>query len=279
LLYSVLAGPLSFHLAARRQRPLRALWQLPIWSLLTLFVIVGLGMVAKGIAGEARHVTLVEAGSGMKRAAATRFRAFFSPRSSELTVSAAEYGNVLDVAGPTQDTGRVLVVDRDGARLEHFRAKPWQTVLVREDGFIRLGDGVSLTAAENDVMVKNRAGNDLVGVLLRRPDGEAFFFERIGEGEAVAASSGESVSGFRFPTTGGLRLGPIQQRLNDLEPRLGDAWQALQTYSRYETRWWPEGVPTLIAQLAGGEGNVMDSGLALREDRVLVRVVGFGGRP
>ncbi len=279
LLYSVLAGPLSFHLAARRQRPLRALWQLPIWSLVTLLVIVGLGMLAKGITGEARHVTLVEAGAGMARGAAARFRAFYSPASSELTVSAAEYGNVLDLAGPAQGEGRTLVVDRDGARLEGFRAKPWQTVLVREDGFATLGNGISLVANDQQVLIKNQSGRDLVGVVVRSPRGGAHFFDRIADGQRVVASSGEALAGVRLPTTGGLGLDPLLERLNDTEPRLGEAWQALQSYSHYDTRWWPEGVPALIAQLAGGEGQHRDSGLKLREDRVLIRVVGFGGRP
>jgi len=278
LLYSVLAGPLGFHLAARRQRPLRALWQLPIWSLLTLLIVVGLGVLAKGMAGEARHVTLIEAGAGMSRGAVTRFRAFYSPASSELAVGADEYGNVLDLAGPAQDEGRTLVVDRDGARLEGFRAKPWQTVLVREDGFTELGAGINLVAVGQDVLVENRTGRDLVGVLVRAPSGSAHFFDRVAEGQQVAASSGDSLPGTRLPTTGGLGLGALLERLNDTEPRLGDAWLALQNYSQYDTRWWPEGVPTLIAQLAGGEGENQDSGLRLREDRVLVRVVGFGGR-
>jgi hypothetical protein len=38
-------------------------------------------------------------------------------------------------------------------------------------------------------------------------------------------------------------------------------------------------VPVLIGQLDGGEGRVSDSGLRLDSDRLLVRVVGYGGRP
>ncbi len=277
LLYSVLAGPLSFHLAARRQQPLRALWQLPIWSLLTFAIIVGLGVLAKGLSGEARHVALVEVGAGMNRGTVTRFRAFYSPASSKLAISAAEYGNVLDLAGPDQASERVLVVDRDGARLEGFRAKPWQTVLVREDGFTRVGEGVSLVAAGRDLMIKNRTGRDLVGVLVRTPENATRFFARVPDGASVAASSGEAISG--LGSTRGFGVGMVFKQLNETEPKLGEVWQALQTYCDHNTIWWPEGVPTLIAQLAGGEGAQQDSQLKLTEDRVLVRVVGFGGRP
>ena len=41
----------------------------------------------------------------------------------------------------------------------------------------------------------------------------------------------------------------------------------------------PAGVPVLFGQLDGGEGRVSDSGLRIDSDRVLVRVVGYGGRP
>jgi hypothetical protein len=38
-------------------------------------------------------------------------------------------------------------------------------------------------------------------------------------------------------------------------------------------------VPVLIAELEGGEGRTHDSGLTVDVDRVLVRVVGWGGVP
>jgi hypothetical protein len=41
--------------------------------------------------------------------------------------------------------------------------------------------------------------------------------------------------------------------------------------------WWPEDVPVLIAELDGGESKLRDSGLRVEQDRVLLRVVGYGG--
>jgi hypothetical protein len=46
-----------------------------------------------------------------------------------------------------------------------------------------------------------------------------------------------------------------------------------------DSSWFPDGVPTLLSQLDGGEGTTSDSRLNLDSDRVLVRVVGFGGHP
>ena len=71
LIYAVLAGPLNFYLAAKKGRPLRALWILPIWSAVAFTSIVVLGIVGKGVFGRVRRLTLVEAGAGMPRAAAT----------------------------------------------------------------------------------------------------------------------------------------------------------------------------------------------------------------
>ena len=41
----------------------------------------------------------------------------------------------------------------------------------------------------------------------------------------------------------------------------------------------PDDVPVLIAQLDGGEGRLKDTGYEIDRDRVIVRVVGFGGVP
>ena len=41
--------------------------------------------------------------------------------------------------------------------------------------------------------------------------------------------------------------------------------------------WFPTDVPVLLAQLEGGEGDQRDTGLTVDSDRVLVRVVGYGG--
>jgi hypothetical protein len=62
-------------------------------------------------------------------------------------------------------------------------------------------------------------------------------------------------------------------------PGLGEAWSAVSEAAGEIVDWFPSGVPTLIAQMDGGEGRTSDAGLRLETDRLLVRVVGFGGRP
>ncbi|MFS8071350.1 MAG: hypothetical protein ACMG6S_33690, partial [Byssovorax sp.] len=62
-------------------------------------------------------------------------------------------------------------------------------------------------------------------------------------------------------------------------PGLGEAWTAIEEAAGYAVDWFPDGVPVLLGQLDGGEGRTFDSGLRIESDRLLVRVVGFGGEP
>ncbi len=85
----------------------------------------------------------------MARASITRFRGLYGSRADDVMVRAAR-GSVLGRARRSRRSdARILVVDRDGLRLERLREKPWEVQVVREDGFTNLGAGVSLIAAED----------------------------------------------------------------------------------------------------------------------------------
>lgn len=285
--YSMLAGPLNFYLASKKGKPLRALWHLPIWSGATMGAIVVLGALAKGVTGRARHLTVIEAGAGMTHGSVTRFRGFYAAAAEQLLVRASDRQNVLDVAGDdAAETSRELVVDRDGARLEKLQAKPWQTVVVREDGFTSLGGGVSLVDRGTDIEITNRTARDLLGVLVWNPKTEASYFPRIKDGERVLASAGrklpKKIGRRRFVGTLNLRDLDAQDFAPTIEADVkgaGEAWKAIDELIDNNVNWWPDDAPTLIGQLEGGEGKTVDSGLAVDFDRVLVRVVGFGGVP
>jgi hypothetical protein len=235
------------------------------------------------VSGRARRLTLVEAGAGMGRAAAIRFRGLYASSARERTVQSSARGNVLDVAGDAEGTGRRLLVDRDGARLTGLRGRPWEVVVVEEDGFIGLGGGVSLLrAADGSVIVKNRLGRDLVGVVLM-PGGtrSARFFIRIKDGEAVTEDVGQTVALTRGSSLGrsGLGLDAAKDRLESCSKGLPEAWEAIETATTRNVDFWPEDVPVLVGQLDGGEGKHTDSGFPLEVDRTLLRVVGEGGIP
>ena len=297
IVYAVLAGPVNFARAARAGHPLRALRRLPVFSAVAFALVVAIGVAAKGVSGKARHLTLVEAGAGMGKGSARRFRGFYASRAQELTVRTSDASSVLSTAvSDTADRQDHLVVDRDGARLVDVPALPWQTVVVREDGFASIGDGIALVKdGEPDVAVINRSGRDLRGVILRAPAGEAFYFPRVKDGERVTTAAGRRLgadaegrtweSHVRAPHRAGAvdihHLGEhaLLPLLESDAPGLADAWGAVSDVAGDNVDWFPEGVPVLIGQLDGGEGRLSDAGLRLDSDRLLVRVVGWGGRP
>jgi len=282
LMYAALAGPLNFYLAQRAGRPLRALLYLPLWSGLALAGIVLLGILGKGLTGRARHLTLIEAGAGMARASITRFRGLYGARADDVTVRAAR-GSVLDVLGEADEVTRDLLVDRDGLRLERLREKPWQVQLVREDGFTNLGAGVSLLLAPNgELVIKNRCARDLLGVIVKAPGQGLAYFPKLSDGQTVGLRQGRLLGPLPSSSSFGTRALSAATFHDQVEERAkgaGAAWAALESLTGTDADWWPDDVPVLIAELEGGEGRSQDSGLRLDLDRVLVRVIGYGGVP
>lgn len=296
--YAAIAGPVNFSLAAKRGRPLRALRWLVVLSAAAFAMVVGIGVVAKGVRGRSRHLTLVEAGAGMTKGTARRFRGFFMPRGRELTIPATDAGSVVQSAavGEPGDHRDELVVDRDGARLVGVPALPWQTVVVREDGFASLGDGITMVPdGENGLAITNRSGRALRGVILVDPNGPNRYFARIEDGEKVLAKTGQDLASIpegraweiqmqRASHAGALSIRRLRGEM--LRPivdgdvaGLGEAWAAIDDAAGDAVDWFPSDVPVLLAQLEGGEGRAKDSGLAIERDRTLVRIVGWGGRP
>lgn len=282
LLYAVLAGPFGFYRAARKGRPLRALFQLPLWSAATLGIVVLLGVFGKGITGKARRLAMVEAGAGSTWGAALFFRGFYAASSQDLLVRAGGREHVLDLIGSGSDVPRTLGVDRDGPRLTGLRTRPWQTLLVREEGFFDLSGGISVLADGKDFVIHNRAGRDLIGVVVKPPAQVARYIQRIRDGGSAAVSGGQPlalVPATAHGTPGALSAHSFAETLDTDFPGLGRAWRALEPAVSGGGEWWPSDVPVLVAALDGGQGKLQDSGLQVDYDRVLVRVVGLGGLP
>lgn len=282
--YAVLAGPVGFYLAARRGRPLRALFQLPLWSAATLGIVVLLGVIGKGISGRARRLAVVETGAGMTTGAAVFFRGFYTASSGELVVRAARREHVLDVAGIANDIPRTLTVDREGPRLMGLRTRPWETLLVREDGLFDLSGGITLLPSGNDLLIRNRAARDLIGVVVKPAGGDPRYFARIRDGETVLASKGRVLPAFGMPAgpmSSAVPLGSdaFSHSIDVDHPGLGKVWRAVDPALGPSAEWWPPDVPILIGALDGGQGKLTDSGLNVDYDRLLVRVVGTGGVP
>jgi hypothetical protein len=313
-IYAVLAGPLNFSMASKKGTPLRALRWLPFIAAGAFAIVVAIGVSARGITGRARHLTLVDAGAGMTKGAARRFRGFFTSKADELTVRTTDAGSLVSTAvlPDTADRRENLIIDRDGARLSEVSALPWQTVVVREDGSASLGEGISIVReGASDVAVINRSGRRMRGAVLWVPGAgssaaggpapggsigtaDVRYFNRIDDGMRVLARDGMDLTATTDGRSwyaqvqvtnraGSIYIHPLQATylrtsLEGDAPGLGEAWNALEEASDVSD-WFPGDVPVLLAQLDGGEGRASDAGLRLESDRLLVRIVGFGGKP
>ena len=283
LLYAIIAGPVNFSRAAKKGRPLRALAMLPLLSAGTFVAIVVFGIFAKGLQGRARHLTLIQAGAGAERASAHRFRGFFVANGEELSVRTTDAASVIRRSDAVRDVAeQTLFVDRDGSRLIEMQSLPWETLVVRENGFATLGSGISIVPREGgDATIVNRTGRDLRGVIVHVPGRPMTYFSRLGDGDSVLASSGRTarIRGGGVYGHRGFDASAIGELLEPDVPGLGKAWQAILGAAGFQVDWFPHDTPVLLAQLDGGEGMTVDSSVKLESDRALVRVLGWGGMP
>lgn len=297
LAYAMLAGPGNFAFWRKKGQPLRALIWLPVMSLTAFASIVVIGVVAKGCSGRARHLTVIEAGAGMDSGTARRWRGFFVPSAQEMDIHT---GSASSILGTEQTGGRddalldAIQVDREGLHLQAVQLRPWETLVVREDGLGQLGEGIAIVGDTEEVEVINRSGHTLVGLVLFLPfddpsNAETFFLDRLEDGQTAKSDDMKQVKRVAeaFTTSGPLGLldafdfnvARVHDRLDDASPGLHGAWNAVLTALPSRRNWFPVDVPVLLAAYEDGEGKDSDSGLSIDQDRVLVRVVGWGGEP
>ncbi|MBN4050278.1 hypothetical protein JYT28_00830 [Desulfobulbus sp. AH-315-M07] len=290
LAYSVLCGPVNFSHWRKKHEPLRALFYLPVFSLGTFMAIMIMGSAAKGCSGKSRRFTIVEAGGGMKVGTARRYRGFFVPSSRDLTVAAENASSTLTLAEVSRDeqTREQLRVDRNGLRLVDLHLRPWQTVVVREDGLVGLSDGVALVrVSKTETEIINSTGHTLKGVVFAQPFGGTGFLEEIDDGATVSNSDFRKVPPFfrtKQMTYAGWNVNDVNfyelgEQLNDASPALFEGWDALHSSVFGPLDWFPDGTPVLLAEVEGGDGATTDSGLKVDNARMLIRVVGYGGAP
>src|SRR5262249_11655369 len=125
-----------------------ALRLLPAIAGLVFFMVLAIGVAARGVRARSRRLALVEAGAGMTDGVVRRFRGFFTPGDRALAVAASDVGSVIHCAVPSaaKETRDHVVVARSGLRLTDVPVLPWQTIVVREDGLASLGQGIAIGA-------------------------------------------------------------------------------------------------------------------------------------
>ncbi len=281
--YAVLAGPVNFRRSSRKREPLTALRNLLLLSVGALLAVLTLGAVSRGTSDRARHLTLLDAAAGMPVAAATRFRAIQASTFDDVVVRQTEAGSNLSVMNDDDGMNGDLLLQGDEMRLQNLHGKPWQTLYVREDSLAPVGRGVSLLhQPDGTLTATNRVGRDLTAVLLKDADGRLAFFPHIADGQSVTFSSGQRVEYTEARAPSGatpLLVHQFDVMIDEVAPGAAQAWDAIEDLRQGEADWWPQDVPVLLAQVVGGEGNLLDSGIEVDSDRVMLRVMGFGGTP
>lgn len=291
VLYSIIAGPLTFLRARSKGRPLDPYVRAPVASAVCFGAVVLVGLAGKGWGGRARHLGLVEAGAGMSRGTAHRFRGLFASQSKAMHVRGLERLGVLDVLANDSPDKRapVLAIDKEGTTLEELSSLPWQTVVVSEDGFADIGAGIAVhTRPDGSVAVTNRTGRKLVDVVVWAPSTDASWFASVDPGATIVSTAGRTLfqPATRLSTTAGTRsvhqldTARFHQVLGGAPAEeMTSAWSALSAAAGSAVDWWPDDAPVVIGELSGGDGVRSDTGLRVESDRMMFRVVGEGGAP
>ncbi len=291
VIYSVVAGPLTFLRARSRSRPLDPFVWTPVASAACFGAVVLVGLAGKGWSGRARHLTLVEAGAGMSRGTAHRFRGLFASQTRAMRVRGSDATSVLAMLTSDSRDQRepVLRLDKDGASLEDLTSLPWQTIVVSEDGFADVGAGLSVRSkADGSVVVTNHTGRKLKDLVVWAPQTDASWFASLDDGASLVSTAGRTlfVPGARSTITAGTRaVHPLDP--SKFQAVLGgapaedmtSAWTALTAAAGTSVDFWPDDVPVVIGEIVGGEGAHADAGLRVESDRLMFRVVGEGGAP
>jgi hypothetical protein len=287
VLYSILVGPVNFLRAKNRGKPLRPLLLAPIFSVAAFGAIVLVGLGVKGWRGRTRHLALAETGSGTSRAAIARFRGFYTSETRSLSITASDRTSVLDVlsSDSIMDDKALVRVDRDGFSLENITSLPWQTLVVRENGFIDLKGPVTITTTTGTTPateIKNDTGSTLLDALVYVPGDGVRYFDSIKNGDKISASSGKLVlsgTARRATSAGTMTVHPFDPSTiaSMLDTKAADrvtkTWAPITTIAGDAIDWWPDDRSVLLAEVEGGERVKNDNGLSVESDRMVLRVV------
>lgn len=279
--YAVVAGPVSFARAKKKNRPLRALLWLPLFSMGVFVMVVVIGIASHGSGSKARRLTFIDVGAGMDRGVGFRLRSVLFSESATFDAAPERQTNVLrPISSRRQDPDGVIQVDRDGLLVHGANVAPSETAILREAGVFPLGAGISVsTTPTGDVVVHNRTGKTLKSVMVNRPDGMVRFFLDVAPDATVTAAG---IGPEERPPTW-LHMPPdsmeIQQAFAaSASPNDGMMFAAIAGLVRPSSEWVLRGVPVVLATFEDTSPK-SDLGAPVQWDGTLVRVVGIGGEP
>lgn len=287
VLYAILAGPVLHLRARKRQKPFEPLIGAPLLSAGTFVLLVVVGLAAKGFRGQARHIAFVETGAGMGRATGVSYRGFFSSRAEQLTLRSIGPQAMIARAERGEQEPDRFVKDRDGLVLQSLAALPWQTVVVRESGYLYdLTGSVDVRRMpDGHLKIRNHLKSALRDVVVG--DGaRGTYFATVAAGATVMDSDGRALPP-RYRDTTSYTSTPIHRLTSYLlrdaiqgpeGMRVAATWEMAEALAQ-GSDFWSDSTPVLLAEIELPKAKGTDSGLRLESERVLLRVLGEGGTP
>ena len=281
VVYAFLVGPLVFRRARKLGKPLSVLRVTPLLAVILFAVLVGIGRIGKGVKGRVRKLEVVEVAGGAPRGGATTFHAFYVADPSAIELAGAHPIDGVHTVDPLEETVP-LDVERSTVVVRNVRSHPWQTVVIEEDGARDLDGTITLEGSGARLTLVNNTKWTLEHVVLHPQDpgipARSRYFRRIEPGQTVTAREGVAVERRIAPTpivSGELAAdGPAGNEQTKL------AYTAIEALVNM---WFTYGagaplpLETPVATCLVHASSHPESGFAVDDDLIFLRVIGLGG--
>jgi hypothetical protein len=275
VIYAIVVGPVLYRRARRRQKPLEVLVTIPVASVVAFGLILGIGLLSKGIHGRSRRLTFVELGNGEEAGPSRIYRAFYSTHSTTVDIEPATPFSLprLAIASSNSrgDHGETLLLTGDKSVLRNVTLPPWQSVLTSDEAATSFGGGITVS----DELVRNDTPRALRDAFVHATDGRCVYFADIAPHTSVSVQKGAFAG--RSCESGAFYAWELGQAVpQDRRESFVMAWTAVSEqanealFQKYRA--------TLVAEVTGMPEPTTDSGLKVESSRTLVRVVDGGAR-
>jgi hypothetical protein len=274
--YALIVGPYVFLRAKRRSKLFEPFTLVPAAAAVAFLLIVGVGILSRGVRSSVRRITLIDLGSGVADASAIRYRGFNLRKTNDVALFASATGSTLMLTDNQlgDNAGGTINIAQAADSITGLHAPPWSTTVVKElIPQIDIGEIKLQTNPDGTVTVTNQTKFKLSNLLVHDGTGR---FGALRELDAGAAKIVKHNSSSLVPGTNenGLRNWEITNANKD--PNITEA---LRTWTPHEdllseTKLWSIGQPSLLATVEGMPYPEDDSGYHVGRDRVFIRAVG-----
>lgn len=276
-LYAFAAGPMLRRLTVGKGRVRLGPMLTPAAATAAVGALLVLSCAADRRSARTTRVEIIEAAAGMPRATSTSYTARTGRAQQRGAISAACPACLISsLSGAPGRPEEVRTARGPTLELVPAAGAALRSRVTREDAFVELGGGVSVTS-DTELTIVNRTGHALREVIACGPDLSRFtYFPVIAAGARVTSRDGERVS----PSAADEGEAPVVRRpwtaviADTMHPRQGarflEAWRSFDDVVPVDANVWPAGAVVVLA--------VIDQGTSDGAPRsAFVRVLGTGG--